>query len=255
DKKRLLMTIFDSVTGGPSTWIRELDSGREAKINDGTNAVISPDGESIAYRSPVEPIGLRRSSIAGTRATTITTRNGFATDWLPDGRRLLLMSPEPGRQFDVSLLDLDTKAITPLIHTAAGEGGARVSPDGKWVAFVSDESKRAEVYAFPLAEPENRTVISAGGGFDPLWSDDGKELYYVTLDGMLSRVAVTIAGNHLSAGPPRALFQLREAGGDAFFGGRYALRDRRFLIARPTGDASSMIGVVVNWPKALTPTP
>jgi Protein kinase domain len=119
DKQRVVMTISDETTGVPSTWIYELESGREAKVNDGTNAVLSPDAESVAYRSPADPIGLRRSSTAGTRATTITGRMGFPTDWLPDGRGLLLMSPEPGQQFDVSLMDLDTKTMYAA-HSHAG---------------------------------------------------------------------------------------------------------------------------------------
>ena len=102
----------------------------------------------------------------------------------------------------------------------------------------------------------SRTVISVGGGYDPQWSDDGKEIFYLTPGGVLTRVAVTIAGNKLVAGPPRALFQVSDVVGEVFFGGRYAVgANRRFLINRPTGETSSTIGVVVNWPSALTSTP
>jgi dipeptidyl aminopeptidase/acylaminoacyl peptidase len=173
--------------------------------------------------------------------------------------RTFLIYDEHGRQAqDLMILPLNAGAHVkpiPFLATAAEETLGQFSPDGKWVAYMSRESGRAEVYVRAFLPDQNpaasgrKWIVSTAGGDKPRWSRDGKELFCLAPDGKLMATPVKI-GETFEPGIPVALF-------DAQFTGYFPYDvgpDGRFLINTPiTSDqaATSSINVIVNWSSIL----
>jgi Tol biopolymer transport system component len=114
-----------------------------------------------------------------------TPENKAPVDWSPDGRFLLFRSPGKATGFDLWALPMDgDRKPFPVVQTDFEERDGQFSPDGKWVAYQSNESGRMEIYVQPFSGGR-RELISAGGGAQVRWRHDGKELFYIALDGPL----------------------------------------------------------------------
>jgi Tol biopolymer transport system component len=120
----------------------------------------------------MRPVGAGNPSVLATRAGT-----QFASDWLRDGSALLV-TEETGDKHDILVQPVDGSTAWAYAATPADETAARVSPDGRWVAYTSDESGRAEVYLDSYPRPTRRVSVSRNGGAHPVWRGDGRELYY-----------------------------------------------------------------------------
>jgi len=171
----------------------------------------------------------------------------------PDGR-LLFSANVAGQQRDIHVMSLDgTHRAEPLIHGPANELWAEVSPNGRWVAYDSDESGQFEVYVrpYPDAYRGGRWQISSGGGRQPLWSRDGKELFYRDFSGAVMALPVTLDPT-FAPGRAVILFRGPYAGGGAAGGGRtydVSPDGRRFLMIK-VGSADrppAPLVVVLNW--------
>jgi dipeptidyl aminopeptidase/acylaminoacyl peptidase len=133
----------------------------------------------------------------------------FPLDWSPDGRFVLFSSSSSaGTQADLWVLPLfgDRKPF-PFLQTPFNELRGRFSPDGRWVAYVSNDSGRNDVYVAPFPGRGGKWQISAAGGNFPRWRHDGKEIFYLAPDNTLMSVGVNGAGSAFEAGTIRPLFQ------------------------------------------------
>jgi len=170
------------------------------------------------------------------------------TDWSPDGRRLLLLTNDSKTQDDIWVLSVEGSAKPePLIRTPFNEGGAVFSPDGKWVAYQSDESGQVEVYVRDFAGGSQRYQVSTSGGTTPRWRGDGKEIFFRGPGRKLYSAEVRSAGAGLAIGAPVALFDLP---GGGFFP---SADGQRFLVDALTEDpGSAPYTVVLNWTRMLS---
>jgi Tol biopolymer transport system component len=218
--------------------------------------VWSPDGSRIAYY--LEQGGnydlVVSSSKAGSKVETLlkSAEAKYPTDWPRDGRFLLFGVMTEGTKGDVWAMSLPERRAGPVLDTIYSEGYAALSPDGKWMAYQSDEMGRNQVYVQPFdgitRGTKRRYDISteAGGGL-PRWSADGKELFYLTNSGGVMAVAVHPAGDEFQNDPPQFLFQTRTTPGtwnwyDVTGDGQ------RFLMNLPLEwPNASPITVVTNW--------
>ena len=167
---------------------------------------------------------------------------------------MLFHSEDPKRSSDIWALPLDgDRKPFPVVQTNFDEEAAQFSPDGKWIAYQSDESGRVEIYVQPFPGPGNRWPISTDGGSQVRWRSDGKELFYVALDGRLMAVPIRVASN---AGAPEVdtsvtLFAPRLGGAvqQADYRHQYMVSSdgQRFLVATVTEQANSPITVILNW--------
>ena len=156
---------------------------------------------------------------------------------------------------DIWVLPLGgTREPIPLARTASMEVTPRFAPDSRWIAYVSDETGKSEVYVQPFPPTGGKWQVSTGGGTEPVWS--GHELFYIRPGGMLVAVDVRAAPGDggrpaaFTVGPPKALFQV---GASATAQSRYDVApDRqRFLVRVSSRPATQPIAVVLNWPASL----
>jgi serine/threonine-protein kinase len=165
--------------------------------------------------------------------------------WSPDGMTLAFHERKPNGERDIWVVSQGNDPV-PFLLTPFDERSPRFSPDGKWLAYVSDESGRNDVYVQPFPGPGPKWLVSTDGGIDPVWSRDGRELFY-RHDDQLMAVAVA-AKNPFSAGRPQRLFEFRFDAGDN--GPNYDVsRDGKWFVMPKSdqGPAPSELHVVLNW--------
>ena len=273
DGTRAAIHIQDS-TGTGDVWVSELSRGTLARLTTGEafdgSPLWSPDGSRVAFeshRNGQPEVFWRAADSSGPAELLLTVdesvRAIVPSDWSPDATILFAHADFPETGSDVGMVSIDGPGTwEPLIRTAADEWSPAISPDGRWLAYTSDETGRDEVYVQRFPELEGRTQISVGGGEKPTWSADGLELFYLRARpgppdaGM--RVTLGIDEGDppsLIVGTPEHLFDWRYFG----VGGFGSLRryhdvspdGQRFLVIAPeTGDGErgrAEINVVLNW--------
>jgi len=146
----------------------------------------------------------------------------------------------------------DRKPI-PVVRTDVDERDAQFSPDGKWIAYQSNESGHYEIYVQPFLRPGNRLQVSDTGGAQVRWRRDGRELFYIALDDRMMAVAVNLAppgGQAIDVGRPEALFATRVGGAvQARNRQQYDVSEdgQRFLMNVTSQESVSTITVILNW--------
>jgi eukaryotic-like serine/threonine-protein kinase len=168
----------------------------------------SPDGSHVIYMrgSGFGVLVLQPSSGVG-QEEIVSAQGGIPYGWSKDGRFITLLSFSSTTLADVYVLPLvGDRQPTPFLQTRFQETGSRPSPDGKWIAYTAAESGRPEIFVQTFPASGKRWPISTRGGTQPFWRDDGKELFYLGMDGRLMAVAIGQTPD-LDLGIPRPLFQ------------------------------------------------
>jgi hypothetical protein len=256
-----------------SPWMVDVARGTSARYELGgpdlEAAVWAPDGQSIIFSAPragqmADIYEKRLDGAADAEALVRSNEWKYPVSWSPDGRFLLYTS-QGGATIDklwVVPLQGDRKPV-PLLQSESDEVDGRFSPAGHWVAYVTNDSGRFEVYVRPFT-PDSlgqgisnngvRWLISDNGGTSPMWRQDGKELFYIDLEGRLMAVSIS-AGSTFRAGVPTVLFRTPQRAAQP---GHPGMRwwspspdGKRFLFLVPEGSQESPITVVLNWQAAL----
>ena len=216
----------------------------------------SPDSSRIAYASNSPPVvnGIyqRASNGAGEEELLVAPRK-ILSDWSRDGRYLLSFEVDQNKTGpDIWVLPtFGDKKPWAFLRTDARELWGQFSPDGRWIAYQSDESGRFEIYVRPFPGPGGKSTVSTAGGIHPRWSADGKELFYLAPDGTLTLAAIAVRGSTLEASIPVALFPTRIVGGGGNLAGfrqQYQVAlDGRFLINVALASDPQPITLLLNW--------
>jgi len=235
-----------------STWdlyVRDLTRGVERRLtSDSTlesNPVWSPDGSRIVFMSVAK--GLVMKSVAGAEQETVLQAAPIGPlDWSNDGRFLLYgaESPTTGQDLWARPMAGDATPV-PVASSRFNERQGQFSPDGRWVAYTSDESGRSEIFVQPFPGPGTKTQVSTAGGARVRWRSDGKELFYVALDAQLMAVPMQLpsSGANLTVGRPVPLFaarigaQLHAVSPDG----------QRFLMTTRSEADALPISIILNW--------
>jgi Tol biopolymer transport system component len=209
--------------------------------------VWTPDGTQIVFRTP---IGLRSIDTDGSgrsRMITGTTSGDFPSSVSPDGATLATARRTTEGLADIYLISLAGDAAPrPVVTGPAFEGGPQFSPDGRWIAYVSNESGQFQVYLRRYPGPEGRWTVSTGGGTSPLWSRTGKELFYRDGNKMMAVSISTTPDVRLA--PARVIFEQPYAYGSTVALTNYDLSadGERFLMVKSESRVAHL-SVVLNW--------
>jgi Tol biopolymer transport system component len=230
-------------------WTADLDRGTMTRLGPTSpNDVMptwSPDGKRIMFSSDRSgSFDLYEKAIGPAPEREVLRSNlwKYPESWSPDGRTLLFSQLDPKSRTDLWLLPLDAGRPTLFLGTDAEETQGRFSPDGRFVAYVSTESGRAEVYVRTYPASDAQWQISIDGGANPLWRRDGREIFFLSPD---NRVMSAVVRDHTAtfdAAVPTALFRVqtirRDVGGVLGGDRYYAVTERgdRFLINQVTSD-------------------
>ncbi len=256
DGKRI--AVDNDYQGNRDIWIIDVGSGNPTRFTFDPASdlfpVWSPDGGRIVFASDREgPRQLYQKTATGAGKEELllkTDLNKFPMDWSVDGRFILYLVTDPKTKTDLWVLPLfgDQKPF-PLLQTEFNERLGRFSPDGRWIAYVSDESGINQVYVQSFPASGGKWQVSTNGGYWPAWRHDGKELFYVSSDRKIMAVDVKGAGATFETGAPKALFDLRIPSlntPQALFA--VSSDGQKFLIPSAVGENTSVpIAVVLNW--------
>jgi Tol biopolymer transport system component/predicted Ser/Thr protein kinase len=222
DGKRLAFTMDSGQT--EDIWVKDLDRDTASRLSflAGTNRlpVWTPDGKNIVFKStnPAAPgfYWIRSDGSGEAQRLTDGKRNEFPFSFSPDGKRLALAAKPNGGSFDIFTAPIESdpgnmRLGKPelFLGTPFDEGDPAFSPDARWLAYVSNESGTNEVYVRPFPGPGGKWQISTGGGLFPLWSRDGRELLFQTLDRRVMAVGYNAKGDSFDAGKPRVWSETR----------------------------------------------
>jgi hypothetical protein len=254
DNRAAAFTLRQVETGLTNIWT--LDLARDVAtpfVDSGWMPVFTADGGSILYRSEGARFELRRRSLKDQREETIVA-DSFATPWgvSADGRYVLYNRTKAHTDIGVASLTGDAKPQL-LLTSEYEERGPSFSPDGHWFTYSSSEPGQHEVFVRRFPMTDEKWAISNGGGVQPLWSDDGKEVFYAALDGRLMAVPVS-AGATFSSGTPQPLFRtsLRLNNPSRQF--TVSADGQRFLMVVPDQDVDSEnFRVALNWRQPGSP--
>jgi eukaryotic-like serine/threonine-protein kinase len=267
DGQRILADLTDSHVGTSDIWSfdlsRRVASRFTAEVTDESSPIWSRDGRRVVFSS--DRAGANDLYVKSTDgredAAVVFARNGpqVATDWSSDGKWLVVEDNSRDTGRDIWIVSPDgTPQPRPIARTRFQEWGGRLSPDDRWMAFVTDESGSSEVYVMPFTGVGDKKRISTAGGISPRWRRDGRELFYVSPDsGSVMSVAVAETPT-FTAGLPVRLFDLqpgdtarrpREIGYDVSPDGQ------GFLVSTPPEQPPPRgIAVVLNWQRELNAT-
>jgi len=270
DDKAVAASMLDARTGTIDVWIDDLARGTSNRVTGG-NAFVkatplwSPDGGQLVFRANRRVVEFYKRSAAGggaeqiilpssvIRSSGIQSNMIIDTDWSPDGKNILFSVPGPDTGTDLWMLPLlgDRKPVKYLA-SPADEMHGNFSPDGRLVAYTSNESEsgKFQVYVQTIPLSDKKWQVSTSGGYEPRWRADGREIYYLSEDRKLMAVEVR---HGPSFGIPQILYQTQVQGGVSPNRMHYvpAHDGQRFLINIQTARSITPITVVMNWTNAL----
>jgi serine/threonine-protein kinase len=255
DGRRIAVARADDRTNGSNLWLLDVERNLSMRLTFGpqqdASPLWSPEGDRIAYASRRDGLmRLMTTSVAGggvEQEIAASPQMVSVSDWSIDGRTLLYTTQDPKTGLDIWAIPLtgDRKPWA-LIQTPFNESDARLSPDGRWVAYVSNESGIDQVYVRSFPKAESKWQISANGGTHPHWSRDGRELLFVAAGDMLASVRVdsepafrVSEAVQISRLPGATGFELTPDG-------------QRVLVQMPEDGANANeLHVIVNWRSEL----
>ena len=257
DQSRLVAT--SAVTHDPGLWLAHLTRGEVARLEpDAIAPLWAPDGNRIAFTAR-DGFDLLVRTLDGAEPPQLLLRDDtikLLGDWSPNGEEFVYTRIDGKASFDLWIAGADDGSARPLLATPANEMQARISPDGKWVAYASDESGALEIYVQRYPELGEKRRVSIGGGGQPQWRLDQRELFYLSTDRAITAVAVDTS-EEIAFGAPRMLFRASMAGNPADARDLYAAAadGSRFLLSAPAAEVDDRpITVIVDWAAGVAAT-
>lgn len=257
DGRRLAMAFSDQLSSNSAIWIYDLNLHTIRRLTFGASQDVGPvwtsDGQRIVFSS--DRAGGARNLFwtaadgsGGPEQLTSSPNSQHATSWSKQHATVAFI--EVSETANLWTLRLDaTRQLLPFLRTAPQEFAGAISPDGRWIAYESNEAGRNEVYVRPFPKGEGRWQASTDGGATPQWSSDGTELFYLADNTLMS--ASVIVGSAFQTAPPRAVFRRPQPwnyDGDARFA---VMPDAQHFLMLQQAGAPFQLQVTLNWSQEL----
>lgn len=258
DGREVLVTIRDAAADG-DLWRVDLANGARSRVTSegrGWYAVWSPDSQQVAFtavnrREVLQAMNTR----GGGEVQTLSTFDVqvYPSDWSLDGKHLAYTANSQGTSHDVWLLAMTgARKSTPLLQSPFSERHAQFSPDGRWLAFTSNETGRDDVYVQSFPDAATRRMVSSGGGAYPRWGSGGRELLYRAADGRLTTTPIRFVGSSVELGTPSVVMPLVDAPGVHPYPYDVAADGRILALTPASGGVQDLtLTVLTNWQAAL----
>ena len=246
-----LLAMTEAEAGRSDIYVVDLQRGTRVRVTTSRGGdatpIWAPDSRRLVFRSSrqlVHDLFVKDAFDTAPEQSFYTSPFvKYPTSWSRDGQWIAFHTNREDTRWDMAIAPT-SGPVTPrvLLPSEFNERQAQFSPDGAWVAYASDESKRDEVYLQSLRDRPVRLQVSVNGGDDPRWRGDGAEIFYVSLDGYLMAVALHQKAQLIIADRPRRLFRARTGPPRPPFLSSYDVSEdaRRFLIRVAKEDARSM---------------
>ncbi len=235
-------------------WIVDLERGAPTKIAQGTLPIWSADGTGVVFTSrrvqgatdvllkPIMGQGNDEQLLLRSREMKLSG------DWSRQDKSFVYVTSDPSTRLDIWVMPPQGTA-RPFLNSTSNEMQPRLSPDGTWIAYTSDESGSWEVYVQSFPAGGAKRAISVGGGAEAHWTKDGREIVYLTPDGTMMSAEITAATQALEPGRPKLLFRVPLNGDITRYRNHYAVTSdgQRFLIDTADESTREPVTVVVNW--------
>jgi Tol biopolymer transport system component len=239
-------------------WIVDLDRGGATRFTHGPgrngNAVWAPDSKRVVFtsdRNGPRDLFIKPTGGATPEEPLYTSTSLFkeSRSWSPDGKWIVFDQLDSQTNRDLWILPVETgHAPKAYLRTPFTEGWGQISPDGRWMAYASDESGRLEIYVDSFPTPQNKFRVTDGGAATAMWRKDGKELAIMSLDGRSIRVADVVTDTEFRAGTPRQIFALPK--GTVY--GMLTPDFERVIVAKPIEEnTTSSLSLIFDWVAAL----
>ncbi len=261
DERTVAVSPVDPKLKSADVWLLDLARNVPTKFtrdpqND-ASALWSPDGGSIVFRSNrhgYSELYRRRSSGTEAELAILSKEaNVVGSDWSLDGKSIVYTKTSSSSGFDIWVLPTDGDMKPRLVvRSALNAMHGRLSPNGRWLAYASDESGELQVYVQPFPTTGDKRTISPDGGSEPRWRRDGNELFYLAPSNKLMSVPIP-GGSAFDFGTPRALFDVHVPLTGNPYRSNYTVtaNGQRFLINTRIEDTPSPINIILNWTSLL----
>jgi eukaryotic-like serine/threonine-protein kinase len=256
DGSQIAVSVPDGTTRNRDIWVVDVVRGLRSRVtfdpSDERSAMWSPDGKSLVFTS--KGLDLYAKTI-GVATEAAFVKDGVSKDprgWSPNGEVFIYRASGATTRNDLWIKPRDPQQQPyPFLATPFDENYATFSPDGRWLAYASNESGRSEIYATSFPSGEGKWQISTSGGMFPRWRRDGKEIVYLSTDNTLMSVSINGTGSALEVPAADMLFQVNVAPGP---GDPFDLTPdgQRFIVntALPAAAPPSIV-VLYNWPELI----
>jgi len=251
------LAVEQFVAGASNTWLRNLRTGVTQRLtttgSTSGRPIWNPDGRSLTIISDrsgsAQPYRVSLHDASVQPLETLEPRGIFHVEWSRGGDWLILRTDDqaPGKGDILAFRPGIDSAAGPVIATEFSEYAPSISPDGKFMAYVSNQSGRYEVWVSTFPEAQGKWQVSAAGGSEPRWSRTGRELFYIS-EGHFVSAAVTTTPS-LQVSPPQRLFPIAPYVTYGIFNRNYDVMpdDRRFLMIRRDEEQTTRLVTVFNW--------
>ena len=258
DGRHVVMNVYEGLLP-VEIWSGDLERGTLSRLVSGGRSnsapIWTPDGSRVTFQSTRDGqrqnlYWVRADGSGAIERLTTSDYPQVPTDWTPDGKTLVFYHVDPPTGYDILTVDLaHGHVVKPLIVTPFNEHTSKLSPNGRFIAFISNRTGRFEVYVQPFPGPGDVRQLSTNGGTEPVWSRDGHELFFRQGDKMMvADVSITA---DFSAARPRPLFEGRYEVSFVVPGARFydvSPDGQRFLMLKSdAATAPRQLHLIVNW--------
>jgi eukaryotic-like serine/threonine-protein kinase len=243
------------VATGGDLWIQDIARATFTRLTSEQTVgnafpVWTPDGARVLFRTSTGMYWIGGDGSGHPQAIAGAVSGDIPCSVAPDGDTLAFMRQHAQTSRDVYVLSLRGQSrLRPVVNTPAFEGGAQFSPNSHWMAYASDESGQMQVYVRPFPGPDRRWQVSTEGGTQPLWSRNGKEIFYRVGNKMM--VVDVSAGVELTLSPPRQLFEQRYVFQNVSLANYDISPDGQQFVMVKDEAGSGRLSVVLNWTEEL----